>query len=252
MIAQCLGSSSSGNCFILKFQNESFSRSIMVECGFTLKEIQKKMLVAGLSLNDIEACLVTHGHQDHARAINELASRYIPVWGSKETVEAIKINAHPMEPLEDYCITPDIFVTPFEVEHDIAGSLGFFIHCRFTDENVLFINDCKYSKADFGSVKFDYIFIECNYIDKQVRKLHHDAELAQNHIMIARYSRLINAHMSLYGTLKTLKDLDFTKCKGIFLMHLSDGHANEYFMKTAVKNATKVPTFVCGKYGGIK
>lgn len=252
MLAQCLGSSSSGNCFILTFSGKERTRSIMVECGFSLKEIQQKMTMANLKLNDVESCLVTHGHQDHAKAIKELALRYIPIFSSKETIGNVSKNTHELAVGTDACVAPDIFVTPFKVEHDIEGSLGFIIHSKLSNETVLFINDCKYTKADLSPYQFDYAFIECNYVDRQVRKLHSDALKADDHALVARYNRLIHAHMSLYGTLKTLRNLDLTKCKGIFLMHLSDGHGNEYQMKRAVQTATKVPTFVCGKYGGIK
>ncbi len=249
MKAICLGSSSSGNCYILTFENENCTQSIMVECGFSFKEILKKMMMVNVGFNDIESCLITHGHQDHSNAINELIARYIPVFASKEVVGS---KGYQLEPGTDACIAPDIFVTPFGVEHDFPNSLGFIIHSKMSNEIILFINDCKFTKADLSNFEFDYIFIECNYIDKIVRKLYSDATKENDIGMINRYSRLINAHMSLYGTLKTLRKLNLSKCKGIFLMHLSDGHANEYLMKKAVQNATKVPTFVCGKYGGIK
>jgi hypothetical protein len=58
--------------------------------------------------------------------------------------------------------------------------------------------------------------------------------------------------MSLAGCIRSLKKLDLSRCIAIFLMHMSDGNANEYEMKTAVEAATGVRTLVCKKKGGIK
>ena len=252
MKVNCLGSSSAGNCFILTFKNEVYTRSIMVECGFPLKEIMKKLLALNMNLNDIECCLVTHGHQDHCRAIEELDKRYIPVFATKTTLKSTKTNYHDILVNKDYCVAPSLFINAFEVEHDIDGSVGFIIFCLETKERVLFINDCKYTKADLSECEFDYVFIECNHKSDVVYTLYNQAKKNNDVAMIKRYKRLIDSHMSLHGTKKTLEKLNLSKCKAIFLMHLSDGHANEYEMKNEIKKQFKIPTFVCGKNGGIK
>ena len=254
MKSYCLGSSSSGNCFVLTFETEdkSYTRSIMVECGFTLTEIMQKMLIQNISLNDIECCLVTHGHKDHNRAIAELDKRFIPVYATKTTLISTKVNYHDILPNKEENIAPSIFILPFSVEHDIEGSVGFIIYCEKTKERVLFINDCKYTKADLSQFEFDYVFIECNHTAKVVYTLYNKAVKEHDIKNMGRYKRLIEAHMSERGTIKTLKNLNLKKCKAIFLMHLSDGHANEYEMKNEIKKETGIPTFVCQKNGGIK
>lgn len=232
----------------------------MIECGLQLKEIQKRLVDNNLSISQIEAVLVTHGHKDHSKAIPELKSRGIPVYGSLETIG--ECEEYELQSGKNKCIAEDIFVLPFEVEHDAPGSLGFVVKNKRTKETILFINDCSYVKYDLSGYEFDYVFMECNY-SKQVYVIYGQAkkklkletnpeEISKLQIEIASYSRVIKAHMSLYGTLKILSTLNLKKCNGIFLMHLSDRHANEYEMKKAVSEQTKVTTFVCGKYGGIK
>lgn len=260
MRATCLASSSSGNSIVLTFDKDGKStQSIMVECGLPLKEIQRRLVENNLSLSDIEAVLVTHMHQDHAKAIPDFQARMIPVYASCQTgaLESYELKAG-----KNKCIAEDIFVFPFEVEHDAQGSLGFIIKNKRTKEKILFINDCSFVRCDLSKYEFDYVFVECNY-SRQVYVVYGQAkkrlmtetnpdEISKLRIEIASYSRVIKAHMSLYGTLKLLSTLRLNNCKGIFLMHLSDRHANEYEMKTAVFEQTNVPTFVCGKYGGIK
>ena len=57
--------------------------------------------------------------------------------------------------------------------------------------------------------------------------------------------------MSLANCIKHLERLDLTKCKAIFLMHLSDRHAQQFKFKEEVQKATGVQTFVCKKAGGM-
>lgn len=250
--AICLGSSSNGNCFVLTFKNNNYTRSIMVECGFSLKEIMLRMIGYGLTLNDIECCLVTHGHQDHCKGMQELEKRQIPIFATKTTLGCTKTHYHDILLEKDICVAPGIFIYAFGVEHDIEESVGFIIYCSETNERVLFINDCKYTKADLSQFEFDYVFIECNHTAKIVYTLYNKAVKEQDVAMIKRYNRLINAHMSERGTIKTLEKLNLKNCKAIFLMHLSDGHANEYQMKNEINELFKIPTFVCQKNMGIK
>ena len=163
-----------------------------------------------------------------------------------------KPNYHDILLEKDICVAPSLFIYAFEVEHDIEESVGFVIYCQATNERVLFINDCKYTKADLSTFEFDYIFIECNHTAKIVYTLYNKAIKENDVAMIKRYNRLINAHMSERGTIKTLEKLNLSKCKAIFLMHLSDGHANEYEIKNIIKKEFEIPTFVCQKNGGIK
>jgi hypothetical protein len=70
---------------------------------------------------------------------------------------------------------------------------------------------------------------------------------------IKQYKRVIDAHMGLNTTKKILSKLDLSKCKAIFLMHLSDRNANEYRMKLEVKDVVgKTNVLVCQKLGGVK
>ena len=136
MKAYCLGSSSSGNCFVLTFEKKNdkneitYTRSIMVECGFSLKDIMLRMMSYNLSLNDIECCLITHGHQDHCKGMRELEKRQIPVFATKTTLQDTKPHYHDILLEKDICVAPGLFINAFDVEHDIEGSVGFIIYCK--------------------------------------------------------------------------------------------------------------------------
>ena len=57
--------------------------------------------------------------------------------------------------------------------------------------------------------------------------------------------------MSLAHCRDHLKKLNLSQCKAIFLMHLSDRHANENKFKETIFEATGINTYVCKKNGGI-
>ena len=257
MLTKCLGSSSSGNCYLLTFATPDgdYKTTIMIECGISKKEIMKRALInnANEDLINIKAILVTHNHSDHCCSLQSF-NGLSKVYASKEVLEKFNglLLKQEITANNDYCIAHDLFITTFNVEHDAPNSLGFIIFCKRTNERVLFINDCKYIKADLTKYKFDYIFIECNYLDKQVRTLYHQAQVNNDRLVMFQYKRVIDVHMSLAIFKKVIKNLNLEKCKAIFLMHLSDRHANEYLMKNEINEVAKCSVYVCQKGGGIK
>lgn len=262
MNAFCLGSSSSGNCFILELEVKDKSIPIMVECGFSYKEILTKCNMNNILISNIRTCLITHAHNDHCKAATDLLKRGFKIYCSKETAKEISKDCDPLVINTSTKIEDGIFVIPFLVNHDISGACGFII--KTAKETILFINDCKSWGANLSEFKFDYVFIECNYDHEVVYAQYHELKniIHQNGIeqstfmesvqKLKQHERNINSHMSLSGTIKNLTKLNLVNCKSIFLMHLSDRFANEYKMKNAVQNSTKIKTFVCKKNGGIK
>lgn len=115
----CLGSGSKGNATIL----QSHSLTLMVDCGFTMKEVTVRLQEIGLEPQHIDALLVTHEHGDHAQGIAALSRRHgIPVWASQGTLrhlgndltEPHTINVH-----RDFQIG-DLQITPVAVPHDAS------------------------------------------------------------------------------------------------------------------------------------
>jgi phosphoribosyl 1,2-cyclic phosphodiesterase len=63
----------------------------MIDCGFSLREVQRRLARLDLVPGDIDAILVTHEHSDHAKGVEGLARTYaIPVYMSHGTFLATK------------------------------------------------------------------------------------------------------------------------------------------------------------------
>lgn len=234
----------------------------MVECGISIKEIYKKLNERGILLSSIKACLITHAHQDHCKSAKEIQSAGIPLFASKKTLEQISCKGNELILEKPNRVLNGLFVMPFEVEHDIDGAVGFIIKTK--NECVFFANDHKRWTSNLLNFQPDYVFIECNYDHKTVyaqlgdlRKQSKNKNLQQEekkeiNTKIKQHERNLNAHCSLHGTIQGLKKLDLSRCRAIFLMHLSDRYANEYRMKNEVQDTYRIKTYVCGKIGGIR
>jgi phosphoribosyl 1,2-cyclic phosphodiesterase len=113
-----LGSGSRGNATLV----ESGSTCLMVDCGFSRAEAEKRLARLDRAPGDITAILVTHEHADHIGGVGRLARKYdIPVWATSGTLAAdadmsgARINAFNCHrPL----VIGDLCIEPFPVPHD--------------------------------------------------------------------------------------------------------------------------------------
>jgi phosphoribosyl 1,2-cyclic phosphodiesterase len=82
-----LGSGSKGNCTVV-----TTSRTrIVIDAGFSCREIVKRMRLRGEDPEKIDAILLTHEHQDHIQGLSVLARRWdVPVYATEATHAAWK------------------------------------------------------------------------------------------------------------------------------------------------------------------
>lgn len=89
-----LGSGSRGNSALVS----SSDTRILIDCGFPLREIIKRLARLGLSPAQLDAILVTHEHADHIHGVELLARHYqIPVYLSAGTLSGMRRPVHPAE-----------------------------------------------------------------------------------------------------------------------------------------------------------
>ena len=61
-----LGSGSSGNATLIEARDGLTTTRVLVDCGFSLKELEVRLNRVGLHAADLDAVFVTHEHGDHA------------------------------------------------------------------------------------------------------------------------------------------------------------------------------------------
>jgi len=228
-----LGSSSKGNCYILKTD----TGSLLIEAGIPFKEIKKAL---DFDLSDIMGCLVTHEHKDHCKAIEDIMSAGIDVFMSLGTADTLSLNSHRLHilhsPYKEF-IMQDFVIRAFETEHDATEPIGFLIAYKPTGETLLFATDTYYIRYNFKDL--NYILIECNY-DYEILEWN----LGQGLIDITHRNRLIHSHFSLPNVLGFLAANNMSTVKAIVLLHLSDQNSDAHKMNIEIQKQTGRPVFV--------
>ena len=207
---KALASSSSGNAYIVTDRDTR----ILLECGVSHKKLQK---LSGFSLSEFQACLVSHEHKDHAKAVADLISRGMAVYMSEGTADALETDAvNLVEHMEQFNVG-SLDIVPFTTFHDAAEPLGFLIKSRVDGDVLAFATDTVNLRYKFPGLNI--LAIEANY-DK------HILERCERMPEKVRY-RISNAHMEIDTLCDYLRSLDLTQCREIHLLHLSDATSHE-------------------------
>lgn len=226
MILKVIGSSSKGNCYILENDKEA----LLIECGVRFDLIKKAL---NFNIAKVAACLVTHEHNDHNKAIDEVAKAGIKVIASRGTLEASGLlhNNSAIVIANKQVTTAGSFkIMAFNVKHDAAEPLGFIIHHAETG-SVLFLTDTYYSGYVFKNI--NNMIIECNYsqaiIDKKVKE-GLSPEFLRN--------RILTSHMELNTCKELLKANDLSRVNNIILIHLSDSNSDAALFQKEIAELT--------------
>ena len=204
-----IASGSKGNAYLLK----SGENMLMLECGIKFKELQKAL---NFNLSSVDACLLTHEHNDHSHSVKELIKRGIDIYCSQGTAEALGLSGHRVhivKPLKQFNICDNWTVVPFDTIHDAREPLGFLISDK-KGHKLLFATDTAYIKYKFEGLT--HIAIECNH-DREILK--ENAENGSINLTVAK--RIMKNHMSIQALEKYLSQYDLSKIK-VYYLHQSE------------------------------
>jgi phosphoribosyl 1,2-cyclic phosphodiesterase len=236
MKLKVLGSSSSGNCYIL----DNGKEALVLEAGVPFAEVKKAL---DFDISRIVACLVSHEHGDHARYVSDYLKAQIPVYTSQGTIDALGIHHKLLRPvvMENDSLTRagGFRISAFRTKHDAAAPVGFLIGHAETGV-VLFATDTYYLEYTFAVLH--NILIECNYSLDIL-----DANTQNGSIPKPQRDRTIQSHMSLDTCIETLRMNDLSAVNNIVLIHLSDSNSNAEAFQAAVREATGKTIHIASK-----
>jgi len=224
-------SSSHGNLYRL---TDGAGSSLLLECGIPIKQIRQAL---NHKLHDISACLLTHEHQDHAKAAKDILKAGIDLYCSHGTAGSLYLTGyrlHPVQPLEQFRVGPWT-VLPFEAQHDATEPLGYLIHHAVSGDKLMFAADTFYIKHRFRGLT--HIVLECNYSRATLPDDMHPAQRR----------RLLRAHMSLETVMGFLQANDLSAVREIHLIHLSEDNSDETLFRDTVQGATGIPVHIAKK-----
>ena len=97
MIRFCsLGSGSSGNASVVEASSGITTTRLLVDAGFSLRELETRLARAGLAAGELDAIFVTHEHNDHIGCAVALAERHgLALFMSRGTWRAVGAGAPP-------------------------------------------------------------------------------------------------------------------------------------------------------------
>lgn len=129
-----LGSGSGGNATLIEASQGITSTRLLVDAGFSVRELVKRLDRAGCAPEAVDALFITHEHGDHVGGALAFASRYrVPLITSRGTWRAV---GHPefdpalLRLTRDGEVVPlgDLELHPFAVPHDANEPLQLTLH----------------------------------------------------------------------------------------------------------------------------
>jgi len=124
-----LGSGSAGNCAYL----ETDEARILIDAGFTLRQIRQRLATIGRAPENLTGVLVTHEHNDHVEGLAGLTKKLkIPVYCNRPTQDALERQLQSkficrLFTTGDSFELGDLVVQTFTVPHDAHDPVGFLV-----------------------------------------------------------------------------------------------------------------------------
>ncbi len=210
-----LGSGSKGNASLI----ESGDTTVLIDCGFSVKQIETRLERLARNAGNITAIVITHEHSDHVAGLATLSQRYrIPVWITRGTFQGLTdknipevnfFNSH-----KPFSIG-NIKITPAPVPHDAREPTQFIFESNGKRFGVL---------SDIGKItphieqiftNLDSIFIESNH--------------CINMLQVGPYPRFLKERVGGgLGHLSNDQCADFLKkISSVGMQHIIAGHISE-------------------------
>lgn len=193
-----LGSGSGGNASLITASQGITDTYLLVDSGFSLRELTRRLQRAGSDPTELDAIFITHEHGDHIGCALNLSQRYrIPLWTSRGTWRAIG-GAADFDPTLLHLIKDgesadlgDLLIKPFAVPHDANEPL----HLRCSDgaHTLGVITDLGHPSAAVVQAlqACQALLLECNHDEALLRASSYPASLKRR--ILGSHGHLSNA-----------------------------------------------------------
>ena len=215
-----LGSGSSGNATLVEVRSGARATRVLVDCGFTQREIGVRLARIGLAPDDLDAIFVTHEHGDHIGCAVALARRHgIALWTSRGTWRAI--GEPDLDGLLGFARDGEAIaigalqLLPYTVPHDAAEPLQLRCSDGASSLGIL---------TDSGSIT-PHLVAALRSCDALVLECNHDAQMLD----ASRYPPSLKARIGgRYGHLCNATAAQIlAECHHAGLVHVVAAHLSE-------------------------
>ncbi len=232
MRCSSLGSGSEGNALLIEASEGGTTTRVLLDCGFSLKETERRMARLSLGIGDLDAILITHEHSDHIGGGLTVARRTgVPIfmsWGTAQAVGTIPVDVDLQlckggEMLE----LGDLQILPFTVPHDAREPVQFTFSDG--DRRLGVLTDIGIGTAHVTDVLSgcDALILECNH-DRQM--------LAQSQYPASLKARIggDRGHLANDAAAAILASLDRSRLRQLVAAHLSQQNNSAELARAAL------------------
>jgi phosphoribosyl 1,2-cyclic phosphodiesterase len=227
-----LGSGSEGNALLVEVQSGATTTRVLLDCGFSAKEVERRLARLGSGVEGLDAILITHEHSDHIGSALTLARKWsIPLymsWGTARAVGADEadVDLHVLWGDEAVAIG-DVSVLPYTVPHDAREPLQYVLSDGAGRLGVL--TDVGTSTPHISAVLSgcDALVLECN----------HDVGM----LAASRYPQSLKAriggnhgHLNNEAAAEILASLDRSRLRHLVAAHLSQQNNSPELARAAM------------------
>ncbi len=213
-----LGSGSGGNSLII----ESGGRPLMIDAGFSCRQIEQRLAGLDQEASGIEALLLTHEHSDHCRGVEVLQRRHeIPVYATTGTFDGLKWSDRAVDPdlrtirSGEPFLVPGFRVEAFQIPHDARQPVGYVVEDEAGCRLGLAADLGSRTQLAWGRLKdLDCLVIETNHDLTMLRAGPYPWHLKQR--VASRHG-----HLSNHDAAAGLEDLVSDRLRSVVLYHLS-------------------------------
>lgn len=221
MKLKSLATGSSGNCYLLTSDD---GETLIIDCGIPIKEIKKGL---NWEILNVAGCIVSHGHKDHSRSINELCNMGIKVFAPYQNLDEMGADEKTMLVEEIGCFK----ITAFQVPHNGTRNCGFLISAD--GERILYMTDLEYCPYNFAKTKINHMLIECNYIKDMIDR------------NLPNYVHKVKGHCELETTKGIVATNNSNSLRTVILCHMGAETCDNDRIVKEVKEITPQATVMC-------
>ncbi len=213
----CLGSGSRGNALIV----ERKRTRLMLDCGYPVRETERRLARLGLVPTDLAGILLTHEHSDHTAGACKFARKHrLPLWLTHGTLQALPGDASGLEQIHvidshSPFAVGELELLPFPVPHDAREPAHFVFSDGAHRVGVLTDTGTSTSHIEAMLSGCDALVLECN----------HDLDmLMQGDYPPALKTRIAGryGHLDNRSSAALLAALDRSRLQHLVAAHLSE------------------------------
>lgn len=222
-----LGSGSRGNGTLI----ESGDVCVLVDCGFTVRETERRLARLGRCPEDLSAILVTHEHTDHIKGVPPLVRKYgTPVYATHGTVARGGLDTAPCYReirLHEPFRIADLEVRPVTVPHDAREPCQFVLASGGKTFGVL---------TDLGSIT-PFVSEQYRCCDALMLECNHDVGMLAGGPYPEMLKRRVGGawgHLSNYQASAFLAGLDTGRLQHVVMAHISEKNNTQALARESV------------------